>query len=231
MSSERPTQIFDCLKNGAHEGKSYDIWVDGSFKYKHLPEAGVGIIVAEAGTDKTLFTMAYNTTNLSLQGSKYAELWAATLALKDLQDINLRQLNCDNSITTTRIKNLRDDIWTIKNAEKFETESKEEPILFEQLKQGISHHPDLEVRQIKRKKEKIPRADKLAHHSSQESLEHLFNSVEKNKAPCLYTIINSEGEPRQIFFFDTKKNYDIPKLSSQHAQKQTQHQEPRIIEL
>lgn len=204
-----PQDVFDCLRDEDIKDKTYAIWVDGSYLDKDRNKAGTGVIVSESHDRTPLFSMGYNISSLKIRKSKYPELWAATLALEDLGDLSIDRIVCDSPVTKHRIKNIRDGIGTAKGFERFRAEYEEVPELFDRLRAALNRHPDIKVKHVSRKKENIPHSDHLSRNAAKRRLARIFSGAHDLDIPCLYKIVNQDGEPRQVFFYDNMKNYDI----------------------
>ncbi len=189
------------------EDKPYRVWVDGSYLDKNRNKAGVGIIVTQADDPKTpILALAYNLSNLKIRQSKYTELWAATLAMEDLKDFEIKSLTFDSPITLHRIQGFRDNDF---NEDRVFKEWDEFPELYKRLSQIIDAHPDMELRHRKRNKEHMPDADKFSRISATRRIARVFSHANEMDIPCLYNIVGENGKVRDIRFYDRMESYDV----------------------
>lgn len=207
VSAIPPQEVFDCLGNS--ENQKYNIWVDGSFLDKDRNKAGLGVIVSKSDDQTPLLAIAYNISSLKIRKSKYTELWAASLALSDLKDLDIDTLVCDSPVTKTRIKNIREGISTKRGFERLTQEIEETPELLDNLQKALIHHPDIHIKHVSRKKENMPHADHFSRYAAKRRLARIFSTANDLDIPCLYKIVNRDGEPRQTYFFDKTENYDV----------------------
>lgn len=209
ISPMMPEDVFDCLQEDGAKDKSYQIWVDGSYLDKDRNKAGIGVIVSEKDNKTPLFALAYNISNLKIRKSKYTELWAASLAMTDLKDLNIQKITCDSPITKHRIRNIREGITTALGQERQDLEKDETPELLKHLKRALSHHPGIHVSHVNRKTDNIPHSDRFSRNAAKRRLARIFSSAHELDVPCLYKIVNQDGEHRQAYFFDKMDNYDM----------------------
>lgn len=205
--SVTPQDVFECLED--NEGQSYNIWVDGSYLDKDRNKAGIGVIVSDKEDNTPLFALAYNISGLKIRHSKYTELWAASFAMTDLKDLDIHQLTCDSPITKHRIKNIRHGIANDISQDRIEAELEEVPELYEHLIRALSYHDDIKINHVNRKTDNMPHSDRFSRVSAKRRLARIFSSAQSLDIPCLYKIVNSDGEQRQALFFDRMENYDI----------------------
>ncbi len=129
--------------------------------------------------------------------------------MTDLKDLNIGKITCDSPITKHRIKNIRQEIITAKSKLRFDAEKDETPDLFNHLIRSLSYHPDIYVSHVNRKTDNIPHSDRFSRNAAKRRLARIFSSAHELDIPCLYKVVNQDGEHRQAFFFDKMDNYDI----------------------
>lgn len=193
--------------------REYDLFVDGSFLDKNRNKAGVGVIVTPSKDiadyvvkDDISLILGYNISSLKIRASKYTELWAATLALEDLKDFKINRLVFDSPVTEDRITSFRDQVY---NYERILPEFLESVELYDRLMGVVDLHPDVELQHLKRERAHMPDADKASRVSATRRIARIFSMANERDAPCIYKILNQDGDVRSISFYDRMSNYDV----------------------
>lgn len=190
------------------EDVPYNLWVDGSFLDKNRNKAGTGAVITRADDAdlNPVFSFAFNISSLRIRKSKHTELWAATLAMEQLEGFTINKLTFDSPITGNRIEGIRTgDV----NYKRLYAEWRETPDLYLRLKAALQDRDDMGIAHVNRKTELMPVADQFSRISANRRIARIFSTAHDNDVPCAYHILNREGNIRQSFFYDRMSEYDV----------------------